>query len=190
MKLNKYLTTLFISSCLLSNICLSMNENDHMEKIVHEEKESLDKKIDTLERPTHQENEDRILLKPNNSDLPQESLNVEKPQNQVVIEKQKKLPKKIQKKKTDDVNPSEQSAPESDTESNNQESKPKGVDLSKTDSSSVEFQEFRSKSSRQPERDSKEYMIRGLVSMLLVIAGAILLVVVIITGVNNKKKKR
>ena len=187
MKLNKYLITLFISSCFMSNICLSLDENDQMEKVVHEEKKSSEQKIEKLERPARQENTNEVLTRPNHSDLPQENFNTEQ-----VIEKPKKIKKKVQKKENPkNVEQISEQPVSSNVESNNQESKPTGVDLSTTDSSSVEFQEFRGKSSSpQQDRNSKEYVIRGLVSMLLVIAGAILLVVVIITGVNNKKKKR
>lgn len=192
MKLNKCLFVFFISSCFLSNICLSVNESDPIERIIHKKEEKVaEKKVEKLEKPVQQENiTGEILTKPNNSDLSQERTEV-KPeqlerQEEVVVEKPKKITKKVQNKKTEDTKSVEQSSSESSVEPNDQST---GVDLSNTDSSSVEFQEFRSKPPQQQDRDSKEYIIRGLVSMLLVVAGAILLVIVIITGVNNKKRR-
>lgn len=58
------------------------------------------------------------------------------------------------------------------------------------DVSENEVSEFTSKmpSSNSETQDKTEYILKGLISMALVIAGAILLVVVIITGVNGHKK--
>ena len=58
------------------------------------------------------------------------------------------------------------------------------------DVSENEVSEFTSKmpSSNNESQDKTEYILKGLISMALVIAGAILLVVVIITGVNGHKK--
>ena len=52
---------------------------------------------------------------------------------------------------------------------------------------SEESDDFKSNIPSRENSRKKEYIIKGIISMLLVIAGAILLVIVIITGVSSAK---
>lgn len=189
MKLNKILFSVFTLSIFLTNTCMGIDENKQnqapRQEIVQNRVEITERLfrpnpdssniLDAIKRP--QENKPSNEINEQNSEQ-----KVEKPKPKKSVKKKETTEKKVEPVQTQEQeqqnNPAENSEPNAP-----QEDKPL------PEVSNEEVEKFKNRIPTSSQKEGKEYIIRGLVSMMLVIAGAILLVVVIITSVGNKKRK-
>lgn len=203
MKLNKFFLPIFISSFFLTNICIAINENEQTqtttipEKPINgnpEVKEHLSRPkpeisseiLDAIKNSKARENNTaETSNESNNSSNVQNVEQVEKPK----ISKPKKSAKKKEEKKIETVQSQSQEQNTNQPQEQSSEDNNQPDDRPLPEVSSDEVEKFKNRIPTSNQKDGKEYIIRGLVSMMLVIAGAILLVVVIITNVGNKKGK-
>lgn len=190
MKFNKILPALFIFSCLFVNCCFAQNETP----VDITEHSSVNQSPPPAINSSESEKPSSTGSKTDNpasSVASTEEKTDEKEKNIVKIIKNEE---KVQNKKIEQ----------------NEEKKEKKSEIKEKTLNSLEKNENNEVSSASinnylPETVSeipenlnsnkigienahkKEYIIRGIISMILVIAGAILLVIVIITGVNGTK---
>ena len=207
---------IFTSSCA----CISENEQNQNIPEHVAEKLTRDKPPSTLleninEAKKNQEsaNQNNVEVNienlphppvPNNAPSVQQIERIEKPPEvtekpKQSVAKSKKTTKKKESSENQAANSQEEVKPkpqQTSQEQQTQQTQQASQEESQSENrilpevSSDEVEKFRNRIPTSENKDSKEYVIRGLVSMLLVIAGAILLVIVIITGVGNRRAKR
>ena len=193
LKLNKLLVSVFILKIFCFGACLAQNENPDS---IAPDSEHL--------RPNIQNELSPPEPKPN-PEPPQEDVHENKPAAPPVSQEEKKAeaenitrilknkekkqeasPEQTEQKKTKKIEESKEK------NSNTEETEKKEPETSVTsnylpETPNEEPDDFKSNIPSRENSKKKEYIIKGIISMILVIAGAILLVIVIITGVNNSK---
>ena len=203
MKLIKFFLPIFVSPFFLANICIAVNENEQIktdtlparhtndnpevkEHLVRPTPEISSEILDAIKNSKAQENNAaKTTNETNNSSNTQNTEQTEKPK----ISKPKQSVKKKEEKKIEKIQSHPQEQNTAQTQEQPSENNDQQDDKPLPEVSYDEVEKFKNRIPTSNQKDGKEYIIRGLVSMMLVIAGAILLVVVIITNVGNKKGK-
>ncbi len=195
LKFNKSLIFLFILNLFYFSVCLAQGEipdnnmldSEHSRvNTPHELPPEPTKQPEHIQEPDRRQNENEPEIPP--------ALHEEKKTEKENITRILKNREKKRKENTEQTEPKKTKKIEEPKEKNvnTEEKEKKESEIPSTSNYLPEApnQEPDDFSSNIPSRENskkKEYVIKGIISMLLVIAGAILLVIVIITGVNSTK---